>query len=137
MEDNSKALLITRMDGPEDHAPAQLENPSWRDIEVAIRRLDGETCTMLLLGIGDPVPHMGIGGGEAGRYIVYATPDNMIFHNLINPKAAPGKCLLVAGGQMGNYEIKLCVSLAEVLRAAKTYAETGQLESTLTWEEQG
>jgi hypothetical protein len=88
---------------------------------------------MLILGIGDPVPHMGIGGGKDGQYIVYTTMDNLSFSTLINPQAMPGKRLLVAGGQLGDYENKICVSLNDVLLAARTYAQTGQNEPTLTW----
>jgi hypothetical protein len=133
----SNALVVTRMDGPEDHALELLDNPTWQDIEVAIRRLDGDSCSLLSLGFDDPVPHMGIGGGEDGKYIVYATADNWVFHNLIHPQAPPGKSLLVAGGQRGAYANKQCVGLPEVLRAAKTYAESGQLDSSLVWEKQG
>ncbi|HKR30832.1 MAG TPA: Imm1 family immunity protein, partial [Terriglobales bacterium] len=74
--------------------------------------------------------------GEDGKYIVYATSDNMEFHNLINPKAAAGKILMVAGGQRGDYLLKQCVSLPDVLRTARTYAETGELDPGLTWEKQ-
>ena len=130
----SKHLVVNRMDGPEDSDSGQIKNPTWERIETAIRRLDGERCTLLILGVGDPVPHMGIGGGEDGKYIVYATPDNMSFHTLVNPSAPPGKCMLTAGGQAGDYDLKRCVSLREVLLAAKTYAETGQTDAGLTWE---
>ena len=136
MTDTSRRLLISRMDGPEDKTDASAEKPDWDEIERAIRRLDGNTCSLLILGIGDPVPHMAIGGGEAGKYIVYATPDNWIFHKLMNPHASPGKSYLVAGGQRGDYANKQMVTLADVLRAAKTYAETGQLDSNLVWEKQ-
>jgi hypothetical protein len=125
------------MDGPDDKAQELFDDPAWQDIETAIRRLDGRKCTMLILEIGDPVPHMGIGGGEDGKYIVYTTPDNWVFHNLINPQAAPGKSLLVAGGQRGDYANRQCINLPEVLRAAKTYAETGELDPSLVWEKQG
>jgi hypothetical protein len=132
-----KTLAVTRMDGPEDRAAEELGNPTWQDIESAIRRLDGDTCSLLILGLSDPVPHLAIGGGQDGKYIVYATPDNLTFYNLINPQAAPGKSMLVAGGQQGDYANKQCVGLPEVLRAAKTYAESGRLESSLVWEKQG
>jgi len=134
MADASKTLAVTRMEGPEDRDPAELENPAWADIEDAIRRLDGKTCSLLILGIGEPpVPHMAIGGGERGQYIVYATTDNVAFHKLINPQAPPGKCLLVAGGQRGNYDRELCITMAEVLRAARRYAERGELDPALSW----
>ena len=126
-------LAVNRLGGPDDSNATELENPSWDQIEKAIRRLDGKRCTLVSLGIGDPVPHMGIAGGGDGKYIVYVTPDNMRFHTLINPSAPPGKCMLVAGGQLGDYECKKCVSLREVLQAAKTYAETGQIDLGLKW----
>ncbi len=129
-------LVVTRLDGPDDSDLTEYRNPSWCDIETAIRRLDGNTCTLVILGIGDPpVPHMAIGGGAEGKYIVYVTPDNVIFQRLIDPQARMGKFLLVAGGQRGDYDLKLCVSLSHTLRAAKTYAETGQLDARLAWEE--
>lgn len=91
----------------------------------------------MIIGIGQPpVPHMAIGGGEAGKYIVYTTLDNLSFHTLVTPQAPSGRSQLVAGGQCGDYELKLCVSLSEGLRAARSYAETGQHDSTLTWEKQ-
>jgi hypothetical protein len=130
-------MIVTRMDGPEDSDPTEKRNPTWEDIESAIRRLDGETCTLVCLGIGEPpVPHMAIGGGKGGKYIVYSTRDNRCFYNLMNPQAAPGKCLLKAGGQDGDYDARQCVSLTDALRAAKTYAETGQIDPSLTWERQ-
>jgi len=129
-----KRLVVTEMAGPEDGKPKLLENPDWTDIESAIRRLDGDSCSLLILGIGPAsVPHMAIGGGDQGRYIVYATADNVVFHTLINPQAPPGKCLIVAGGERGDYDLQLCVGLTEALQAARTYAESGQLDSTLKW----
>jgi len=126
------------MDGPDDSDQTEHENPSWIDIETAIRSLDGDTRTLLVLGIGDPpVPHMAIAGGEEGQYIVYTTLDNMIFHKLIKPEAPPGKCLLVAGGQRGEYDRKMCVGLFEAIRAAKTYCETGKEDPSLVWQKNG
>jgi hypothetical protein len=131
------ALVVTRMDGPDDPDPTEHLNPSWPEIEAAIRRLDGKDCTLLVLGIGEPpVPHMAIGGGEDGLYIVYTTPDNRTFYKLVNPKAPPGKRLLVAGGQRGDYDCRICVGLSDAITAAKTYAETGQCDPTLSWEKQ-
>jgi hypothetical protein len=134
MPETSKKLIVTRMDGPEDQDPAELQHPAWRDIEAAIRRLNGDSCSLLILGIGPPpVPHMAIGGGDRGRHIVYVTPDNVKFHKLINPSASRGKWRMVAGGQPGDYDLELCVGPAEALQAAKRYAELGQLDPKLAW----
>ena len=134
MSDTSKPSLVTRIDGPEDCAE-QL-SPNWEDIEKAIRRMDGNLCSLVILGIGDPTPHMGIGGGRDGKYVLYATPDNWVFYNLVDPNASPGEQVLIAGGQPAEYPNRQCLGLAEVLCAAKTYSETGQLDSSLVWEEQ-
>lgn len=80
---------------------------------------------------------MGIGGGDANRYIVYATDDNVRFYTLLNPGARDGKCSMVAGGQLSEYELKCCVTLEMVLLAAKTYAEGGTLEPRLVWNDSG
>lgn len=133
-----EALVVTRLSGPEDGDQTERRNPRWEDIEQAIRRLDGNTCTLVTIGIGEaPVPHMAIGGGENGKYIVYSTPDNMTFHTLVDPSAPGGKCFLVAGGQRGRFERKICVNLADALRAAKTYAEKGETDTALTWQGRG
>ena len=134
MTEIAKRLAVKRIDGPDDSDSSERWNPSWNDIETAIRSLDGETRTLVVLGIGNPVPHMGIGGGTGGQYILYETPDNLTFHNLINPNADKGKVRLKAGGQEAEYRSKLCVRLAEVLQAARTYAESGQIDPTLNWE---
>jgi len=127
-------LKVTRLDGPEDANRDEILKPDWLAIEAAIRMLDADSCSLVVLGIGDPpVPHMAIGGVQ-GRYIIYATSDNLTFYKAVNPKAGIGKCDFVAGGQLGSYDVRLCVGLDEALRAAKAYAETGSLDPTLIWE---
>ena len=127
-------LIVTRLGGPEDFDANEILNPSWPDIENAIRRLDADSCSLVVLGIGaPPVPHMAIGGGQ-GRYIVYATTDNLTFYKAVNPNGGGGKCDLVAGGQRGSYDLRICVGLDHALCAAKTYAETGNLDASLSWE---
>ena len=127
-------LAVTRMDVPDDAETTSVQRPNWREIESAIRRLNGENCSLVILGVGEPpVPHMAIGGGASGRYIVYATKDNLSFQQLTNPAALSGKCTVVAGGQSAEYEWRFCVGLGEALRAARTYAESGECESALAW----
>jgi len=64
---------------------------------------------------------------------VYHTPDNWTLYKLIDPRTAAGKCKLTAGGQASDYDLKQCVGLADALQAAKTYAETGQADTLLSW----
>ena len=132
MAEASQALFVTRMDGPEDRHPAELKHPTWTDIEASILRLDGDSCSLLILGVGPPpAPHMAIGGGDQGRYIVYVTPDNLVFHTLFNLQGPQGKCLVVAGGQQGEYDLEICVGLGEALAPPKLTPNRGN--STVAW----
>lgn len=67
--------------------------------------------------------------------------DNLDTHNdkviFVSPKFSESNetVELVVGGQAGNYPVKMCVDLLECLLAAITFAESGQLEPSLTWKE--
>ncbi|MFB2969204.1 Imm1 family immunity protein [Aerosakkonema sp. BLCC-F183] len=111
-----------------------LENPTWNQIESAIRDLNGKSKTLVTLG-NDDESYMAIGSGESGKYIVNVTFDNISFTNLVDLSKPDEIEKLVVGGQEGNYQAKMCVDLQKVLLAAKTFAELGQLESSLSWEE--
>jgi hypothetical protein len=128
-------MFITRMNGPVDTDPSTTRNPTWPQIRDAILQLNGKDKTLLILGAGDPVPHMGIGGG-GGSFICYVTEDNRAFHNLENPSAGEDLVSLIAGGQRSDYRARLCVDAETVLKAARVYSETGQLEPALSWARQ-
>ena len=130
-------MFVNRMDGPVDAETIRRRNPTWEQIEEALLELNGKDKTLLIIAAGDPVPHMGIGGGD-GKYICYATEDNSSFDNLENPLAGEGEFVsMVAGGQRSDYRAALCVGLDTVVKAAKTYAESGKLEAGLHWKHQG
>ena len=111
-----------------------IENPSWSQIEAAMRELDGKSKTLVTLGADDET-YMSIGGGEGGKYIVTVTFDNLNFHVLIEPSKPDETEKLVVGGQEGVYPAKMCVDLLRCLLAARTFTETGKLEPLLAWEE--
>lgn len=112
-----------------------IENPSWQEIETAILELNGKSKTLVTLG-ADEETYMSIGGGEAGKYIVNVTFDNMSFYNLVNFSKSEQIETLVVGGQAGDYPAKMCVDLQTVLLAGKTFVELGKLEESVTWEEE-
>ncbi len=56
-----------------------IQNPTLKQIETAIRELDGKIKTLVSLEADDE-SYMMIGGGESGKYIVTATLDNENFH---------------------------------------------------------
>jgi len=112
--------------------PGNIANPSWADIERSILALN-ECDGVLLATEGEA--QMGIGCGGGGKYIVYETPDNWTFHNLLGDPSLEGEetlCIGVPGG----YKRRTIVTLAQVLKVAKKYAERGELESSETWETQ-
>ena len=112
-----------------------IANPTWSQIEKAIRELDGKSKTLVTLGVDDEC-YMSIGGGESGKYIVNVTFDNVSFHNLVEPSKPDAIDKLVVGGQEGNYSAKMSVNLERVLLAAQTFTVSGKLEKSLSWEEE-
>lgn len=112
-----------------------IENPTWSQIEQAIRELDGKTKTLVTLGADDEC-YMSVGGGESGKYVVNITFDNASFHNLVDPSKSDATEKLVVGGQEGNYSAKMCVNLEMAILAAQTFTTFRKLEMSLSWEEE-
>ena len=112
-----------------------IESPTWSQIEQAIRELDRKSKTLVTLGADDEC-YMSIGGGESGKYIVNVTFDNVRFHNLVEPSKPDAIEKLVVGGQEGNYSARMCVSLETALLAAQTFTASGELQISLSWEEE-
>lgn len=127
-------LTIENWVGNKDEGSV-IENPYWQQIETAILELNGKNKTLVTLG-ADEESYMSIGGGEAGKYIVNVTFDNMSFYNLVNYSKSEKIENLVVGGQAGSYPAKMCIDLQTVLLAAKTFVELGKLEESVTWEEE-
>lgn len=111
-----------------------IENPDWNQIEAAIRDLDGKSKTLVTLGVDDET-YMTIGGGGVGKYVVSVTFDNISFHNLVDLSKPDETQKLVVGGQEGIYTAKVCVDLLPCLVAARTFAESGKLDTLLSWQE--
>ena len=126
-------MFAVRLDGPE--GSETIMNPTWEQIEAAIRALDGIQKTLVTIAAEDCEAHMGIGGGS-GAFICYATRDNLTFDTLVNPSGhADRKQRVIAGGQPGDYTEKHCVTLPAILRAAKAFAILGELDGSLEWDE--
>ncbi|GAB4185424.1 MAG: hypothetical protein Fur006_23900 [Coleofasciculaceae cyanobacterium] len=111
-----------------------IENHDWSQSEAAIRELNGKSKTLVTLGVGDET-YMTIGGGEAGKYVVSVTFDNVSFHNLVDLSKPDSTEKLVIGGQEGIYPAKMCIDLLRCLLATRTFAESGKLDELLCWQE--
>ena len=107
-------------------------DPSWQEIESAIRVLDGKKRTIVTLDAGGEW-HLAVGGGSANRYVVYMTFDNMSFLNLLSREKADRTVTLFVGGQDSLFPDNTVVDIALALRAAKAFAETGQADPSCKW----
>lgn len=110
----------------------EIEDPTWEAVEAAVRAMDNDTRTEVLLTQGE-MDYLLVGGG-AGRYVVSVQrPDEAL--TMRNPSAASrdDKVTLVSGGQAGEYEAAMVVSLDLVLQAAHAYLQSGREDPRLTW----
>lgn len=108
------------------------EVQTWAKIKSAIEELDAKQKTLMTIE-ADGETHMAVGGG-LGKYVVYATFDNVSFYNLVDPSKSHDLETLVVGGQTGVYPARMCVDQQTALKAAKTFTESGKLEQSVTWE---
>jgi hypothetical protein len=116
-------------------------NPCWDDIERAIRRLDGDRRSTVLLGngptVGDAGGHcLGIGGGGDGFYFCSLQEDEGEFV-LTDPSRPTETTRRMLVGQASDHSERQCVDLAMVLKAARTFAESGQRDRSLVWDDGG
>jgi hypothetical protein len=107
---------------------SDIAHPSPEDIEAAIKALDGMHRTT----VNDDA-NLAVGGGTGGQYVVYATFDNAFFFMLMSSEQSECKVLLFIGGQEGDYPKSIVVDLPLALAAAKSFAETGQIDMALQW----
>lgn len=103
------------------------------EVLQAVRRLNGRNKTLIEL-IVDEATYLTVGGGNEGRYVCYITSGEQM-HNLVNPDALPGEqTVIVAGGQRGEYDAKLCCGIEEVMRAVQYFAAHGAPNPDQNWE---
>ena len=108
--------------------------PDWSAIRAAIERLDGERYTLVTLE-HDEETQMCIGGGANGNYLGFINRPGPEVFNLISDRKEGDKITMVAGGQLGDYDLRSCVTRAEALAAAQRFALDGEREQSLKWEE--
>lgn len=110
-----------------------IQNPDVAAVESAVRRLDGDRTTEVCIEADDE--SCLILGGGLGRYVGFVSRGEEEMHNLITPSGSSElQVELCAGGQTGYYAERQLVDLSTALRAARTFAERGELEPSVTWE---
>ncbi|MEH2386441.1 MAG: Imm1 family immunity protein [Nostoc sp.] len=111
-----------------------IKDENWIQIEAAIRELDGESKTLVILKSDDET-YMNIRGGKSAKYVVTATFNNKKFDVLVDLSKSDEIEKLVVGGQEENYSAKMCVDLLHCLVAARAFTQSGKLDPLLSWEE--
>ncbi len=126
--------------GPHSTGKPETKNPTWEQIENAIRRMDRQELSLVLLGHAKDSPYMAIGGGydeeretNPQLFICCVTDPDLSNHTLIDPSKGVEQVYVVTGGQEGDFPARMAVSLELVLRAARAFAERGELTPSLHW----
>lgn len=113
-----------------------IKNPSWEDVEEAIRSLDSESRNDLYLKplFATQDTFLGVGGG-AGRYIVTGSQNGGRFPTLTDPTCTDEKLVpLRVGGQLGEYPARHIVAIEQALAAVKRFYDAGGFDCGVTWE---
>lgn len=129
-------LIVSTWSGPLNES-THVEQPSWRDVEAAIRGLNGATHNDVYLCPEPTVTesYLCVGGGD-GRYIVTGATKGGKFPTLTDPtRTREPRETLVVGGQPGDYPGHYVVPLETALRAARTYFDTGAFDRDAHWVE--
>jgi hypothetical protein len=109
-----------------------VSKPEWADIEKAIHRLDGARYCELALMTREATG-ISIFGGWQGRYTCELIAESENGACLVSPNGRRDVLVNVTEGGEDSPEM-WAVGLVHVPKAAKTYAETGELDETLVWE---
>jgi hypothetical protein len=109
-----------------------IENPTWEQIETAIRALNNSDLNDLFLNAND-VTWLGVGGG-AGQYLLTGAIGDDLFPTLVDPDKRPDRDIaLIVGGQESDYPENWIHCLPQALAAAHDFYEMGGFSSNFNW----
>jgi len=106
-------------------------DPEWERVGEAIKEMNGKEHTVICLQ-GESKIYMTIGGGP-DVFVVYASDDDETFYTAFDPGKSGGNADLNVGQQTNKYPLELLVGKDVVLKAAKLFAETGELDPNVSW----
>lgn len=108
--------------------------PSPRDVEQALRHLDGREFNDLYLRTSDTETFLAVGGG-AGRYMVAISEHGARFGQLLSTRDPSDMHeQIMCGGQLTQFPRHHLVDLQTALTAAAHYLTTVQAAPALSWE---
>lgn len=121
---------------PSDGSPSfteKIEHPSWELVESAIRRLDRDQFPFIWLyqdadSSEADIPAFVVVGGQ-GAYTF--GPEERLFYDEAHSGEIVDVWLSDQGASFPDWQV--CHDLELVLRATRTFVETGELDPTQTW----
>jgi hypothetical protein len=113
-------------------------NPTWEQVEAAVRRLDNASLNDLYLqpDADNSETYLCVGGG-GGRYVLAGVLAGDRFPTLVDPNrpAEPAELLRV-GGQEGDYPANVVHDLETTLAAVQAFWASGSFDGAgLHWTE--
>ncbi len=110
-----------------------VDNPTWTEVEEAIRRLNGGQFCQVDLSEDDDYSLL-ISGGANGQYLVeYLTPEQNLV--LCDPNRSDTKQVAIMRNGPQDFPENIIVELPVVLQAARTFLQTGRIDEGLCWME--
>jgi hypothetical protein len=120
---------------PEEEKHVHLESPRWASVRKAILELDGQSCYEIFMQ-KEGARAMWIIGGLRNRYLCQIGSQKgtgRFMKQLVNPRKSSRKLVAIDMYNGPIWTDSDTVPKGMLLKAAKTFAETGELNEELTW----
>jgi Immunity protein Imm1 len=110
-----------------------VRRPTWKQIEDAIRQMDGHWRCEVIIMVDDETYHL-LGGGADDRYVCEAeNPDGNFA--LCDPTQSDEELVDIFNGQPSLYAARHVVDFARVLQAARYFATKREMDPSLVWDQ--
>ena len=105
---------------------------SLKDVEEAVRRLDGSRHTLMTVVLPSG-KSLTIGGGPS-RFVTEVAEDERNRWAAVDPTAGEEPVDLRVGGSLADYPARLCVDMETVLSAVRAFiSDDGARSKSVTW----
>ena len=130
-----KAAPLTLIVGSTDSSiPGHIvQRPTWKQIEDAIRQMNGHDRCQVIVMIDEETYHL-LGGGADDRYVCEAENPDGDFA-LCDPTQSEEELVDIFNGQPALYAARHVVDLARVLQATRYFATKREMDPSLVWDQ--
>ena len=112
---------------------ASISDPSWAQIESAIRALNARNLNDLYVYLANDDTWLGVGGG-AGRYVVSGCSGGSEFPVLVSLESTSSFMeQVMVGGQLSEFRRDHVVTLNEALSACREFLDVGGFGPRANW----